>query len=197
AEAIAAYGRASTACQRLGDRRGLAQAHQNLAINFRETGLPREAHAHFREAMAHARATDSQDILAGAAVERAVLLLMTGDPAMARATARRALKRFEAIGDAAGRGDSLRVLGHVELATGHLDEARSHLEDALDLARSASDALLEAETLATLAAVYRRTGETDLADQTTQAAEAIFHRLGATAWGARLHERLAAPVAAG
>lgn len=190
-EAIAAYARARAACHRLGDRRGLAQAHQNLAISFREAGLMDEAGAHFREAMSHARASRSEDILGRAEEERALLLLLVGDAAMAEATARRALDRLAAIGDAIGRAEALRVLGQIDLMAGRFPAARRSLEEVVGQARAASAALLEAEALATLAELHHRTGAQDQAHQLGTAADAAFERLGAVAWGHRLRNRLA------
>lgn len=189
-EAIAAYGRARAACQRLGDRRGLAQAHQNLAINYREGGHAEEADAHFRLAMDHARSIASNDVLGRAEEERAILFLMAGDVAMAEASAQRAMERLEKIGDAAGRAESLRVLGLVALSTGRLDRAETLLGDALRQARATSSALLEAETLECLASLHRGAGDGGAADEAAASARALFRRLGAEAWGTRLRERL-------
>ncbi|NIP82958.1 MAG: tetratricopeptide repeat protein, partial [Gemmatimonadetes bacterium] len=191
-DAIAAFGRARAACQRLGDRRGLAQAHQNLAINYRESGHAPEADTHFRLAADHARAGNSPDVLGRVEEERAVLFLLTGDPDMAEATARRALERLEAIGDAVGRAESLRVLGLVALQTGRLEEAAARLEDALVQARATKAALLEAETLTCLAALRRARGDDAAAREADGSADRLFRRLGAEAWGERLRDRVRA-----
>jgi tetratricopeptide (TPR) repeat protein len=191
-QAVAAYARARAAFHRLGDRRGLAQAHQNLAISYRESGFTGEADSHFRAAMEHARASDSPDILGRAEEERALLLLLVGDIEMAEAAARRAIDRLDAIGDAVGRAEALRVLGQVHLAAGRHAAAVQALEEALDQARTASASLLEAETLATLARLHDRVGEDEQARQLGAEADAVFQRLGASAWGDRLRNRLAA-----
>lgn len=189
-DAIAAYGRARAAYQRLGDRRGLAQAHQNLAINYRESDHLEEADTHFRLAMDHAREAGSPDVLGRAEEERAVLFLLQGDLAMARETAVRALDRLERIGDAAGRAESLRVLGLVALAAGRLEEAGARLEAALEQARATSSALLEAETLECLAGVRHAAGDDESARSARAEAAALFDQLGAEAWGAQLRERV-------
>lgn len=190
-EALGAYARARAACQRIGDRRGLAQAFQNLAITYRETDFFAEAHTHFDEAAAHARAVRAEDVLGRVEEERALLFLLEGDPMMAEVGARRALERLAAIGDVAGQGEALRVLGLVELADGRLAEAGEHLEGALDHAATTGAPLLEAETLEALAALARRGGADDDVVRYATRAEELFQRIGAAAWGRRIRGRVA------
>lgn len=189
-EALAAYSRALLANQRLGDRRGLAQAHQNLAITFREAGFDREADAHFGSAAAHAEAADGEDVLGRAEEERALLFLLRGDPGMAEVSARRALTRLTEIGDAAGEAEALRVLGLTALARDRLQEAHERLQSALDRGRALGARLLEAETLTALAAVARRRGDERTAAELTEDARGVFRAIGAEAWGERARRQV-------
>lgn len=189
-EALACYGRALAAYQRLGDRRGLAQAHQNLAISYRELGFRREAESHFREADSHARADGSEDVVGRTEQERAVDLLFAGDPELAEATAARALERFERIEDRAGAADAQRVLGVVALRRGHHDEARDRLDAALKGAHAAGAALTEAETLEALALLAIAEGDEDAADTLRHRADTVFQAMGAQSWGHQIRARL-------
>lgn len=190
-EALASYTRALLASRRLGDRRGLAQAHQNLAILFRERGLPRESDTHFRQAIEHARASGSEDVLGRAEEERALLFLDTGDEPLATVSARRALDRLGRIGDGAGEGEALRVLGIAALRRDDRAAARAHLGAARERAMASTGALLMAETLEALAVLELMEGRGDEADRLRGEASARFERVGAPAWGRRIRARTA------
>ncbi|HEX2190656.1 MAG TPA: tetratricopeptide repeat protein, partial [Longimicrobiaceae bacterium] len=108
--ALACYGRALAAYQRVGYTRGLAQTHHNLGISYRDLGFDGEADAHYLRAIEMAAAAESEDVVALAETERAVLRVRGGDGALARTLARRARDRFERIGDPVGRAETTRVL---------------------------------------------------------------------------------------
>lgn len=185
-EALASYARALAACHRLGDRRGLAQAHQNIAICYRELGFGRQADAHFRSAIDDGLASSSEDVVGRAEEERALLFLLDRDARLASATAERALDRLSRIGDVAGEGEALRVLGLIELAEGREAEAGRRLREALDKARTAGALLLEAEALEGLAAI--QAADVD-SDEATRAAD-LFESMGAAGWGAHARQRM-------
>lgn len=191
-EALASYNRAATACQRMGDRLGLARAHQNLGITYRELGFLAEADAHFQSAGDHGKAVDADDVVGRAEEERAVGLLLAGDPDLAEATARRALQRFTRLGDPLGQGEARRVLGIIALARGDVVTARRELEAALETARETGAALLEAEVLEALAAVELEDGDDAAAAFLQGKAATSFEAMGAAAWGRQLRARMAA-----
>ena len=191
-EALASYNRALLASRRLGDRRGLAQAHQNLAILYREKGLGREAGSHFRQAIGHARASGSEDILGRAEEERALLFLDEDDEILATLTARRGLKRLLEIEDAGGAGEALRVLGIAALRRADRASARQHLAEALDRAAAVGSALLRAETLEALAVLEAAEGNPEDAEAHRRSARDLFEEMGAGAWGRRIRSRTAA-----
>lgn len=184
-EALANYGRALAANHRLGDRRGLAQAHQNIAICYREVGFMRQADAHFRSAIDDALATASEDVAGRAEEERALLMLLQRDPRMARAAAERSLERLRRIGDTAGEGEALRVLGMIAIAESRPAEAERLLRQALQKAVSSRAALLEAETLDALTALAPES-RTDHDER----ARHIFAAFGAEAWGEHVRRRV-------
>lgn len=187
-EALASYGRALAACHRIGDRRGLAQAHQNVAICYRELGFTRQADAHFRSAIDDGLAAGSEDVVGRAEEERALLMLLQQDPRLARATAERALERLHDIGDTAGEGEALRVLGLVAMAEGDRAGASRLLTEALDRARAAGAVLLEAETLTALAVMADPDGAGE-GDDARRAAEQ-FAAFGARGWGEHVRRRM-------
>ncbi len=189
-QALASQERAIIAYQRLGHLRGLAQAHNNLAISYREIGFWPEADQAFRQARGYARADGSEDELGRIELESSLLAAMRGDGELGAVTAERALGRFRRLREPAGVAEALRVLGVVALWGGRPDEAASRLGEALEAARRLHLRLLEAETLEALAALAaQRDGEAEAARLRAQA-EALFAELGAVQWGVRIRAQL-------
>ncbi|HEX6747408.1 MAG TPA: tetratricopeptide repeat protein, partial [Longimicrobium sp.] len=192
-DALAAYMRALIAATRLGDRRGIAQAHQNIAILHRENAAGDEADAHFAQAAAHAAEAGMCDDVRGRVdEERALLLLERGDIELADATARRALVTFRRIADVSGQGEAQRVLGIIALRRRDYVTARNHLEEAAGAAARAHNALLDAETREAHALLERARGDDAAATALEQAAADGFAAIGAAPWGRRIRVRTAA-----
>ncbi len=191
-EALASHERAIVAYQRLGYLRGLAQAHNNLAISYREMGFLNEADQAFRQALEFARSDGSEDELGRIEQEWALLTALRGDAALAGVTAERSLRRFRQLGEPGGAGDALRVLGIVALWDGRLEQARARLDEALRLARELHLRLLEAETVAALAALALAAGDAAAAERLRQEGDKIFAELDASRWGVQIRRQLAA-----
>lgn len=169
-EAVACYERAIAAYRQLGLSRHIAQSHQNLAITYRELDRYDDADRHFESAIRYALEDKSEDEVARAEQERALLIyLARRDARMAKATVQRALGRFSALSDPIGHADSLRVLAMIELAEGEKTESQEHAQSALQAAQEAHHTLLEAEILEVL-------------DRRPQAEEK-FAAVGAAQWG--------------
>jgi tetratricopeptide (TPR) repeat protein len=179
--ALGWYGRAVASYQRLGYTRGLAQTHHNLGISYRDLGFDREADAHYLRAMELAVAAESEDVIALAETERAVLRARGGDGELARTLALRARDRFERIGDPLGRAETVRVLALAARAEGRDDEAAAHLEEAFEAARAASDPLLRAEVQRDRGLLFRDHGDTEAAREALLDAAAHFETIGALA----------------
>ncbi|MGQ0562391.1 MAG: tetratricopeptide repeat protein [Gemmatimonadota bacterium] len=191
-DALSAFQRSVAAYLRLGYSRGLAQAHQNLAIVFRELDHDDESHAHFQRALTWAFAADCMDDVARAEQELALLLLYSRrDVDAAQTSAQQALERFRELGEPAAIADAQRVLGMIILARGDRKEARKLLDAALDTARSQRLRLLEAETLTALAVIAPPASRYKLEQQ----AEQIFQEIDAVRWGEQLRKRLGALAA--
>jgi tetratricopeptide (TPR) repeat protein len=180
-EALAAYERALVAYQRMGERLGLGQAHQNLGIAHRVSDRFDHADEHFESARYHATAATDDRLLGRVESERSMLLARRGDHRLADATARRARSRLQLVGDRAGTGEALRAAGLIAIAAGKPDAALEPLGQALEIARATGHALLEAETLLGLSLARAATGSA-YAEATRSSAEAVFERIGAMQW---------------
>ncbi len=194
-EALASYERALVAYQRMGERLGLGQAHQNLGIAHRESDRAAHADEHFESARYHATAATDDRLLGRVETERSLLLARTGDHRLAEATARRARSRLQLVGDRAGTGEALRAAGLIAISAGRPEAAEEPLEAALQVARATGHALLEAETLLGLA-IVRAAGRSPDAGETRQAADALFDRIGARQWAVAMERWLIEPGAA-
>ncbi|HEX6589097.1 MAG TPA: tetratricopeptide repeat protein [Longimicrobiales bacterium] len=189
-EALASYERALVAYQRMGDRLGLGQAHQNLGITYREVARPQHADQHFEAARNHATAATDDRLLGRVETERALLHARRGDVRLAEATARRARSRLQLVGDRAGTGEALRAAGLIAIAAGRPADAIEPLEQAAEIGRTTGHALLEAEALLGLS--FARASETD---RIRAAAESIFERIGAIQWGRAMERWIIDPKA--
>ncbi|HEX7241765.1 MAG TPA: tetratricopeptide repeat protein [Longimicrobiaceae bacterium] len=188
--ALAWYARAVASYQRLGYTRGLAQTHHNLGISYRDLGFDREADAHYLRAMELAASAESEDVVALAETERAVLRARGGDGALARTLALRARGRFEQIGDPLGRAEATRVLALAARADGRDDEAAAHLEEAFEAAGAASDPLLRAEVQRDRGLLLRDRGEAGAAREALADSAAGFETIGALAEAAAVRALL-------
>lgn len=190
-EAIASYERAMAAYRLMGHRRGLAQCHHNLGLTYRELRFGPKADNHFLQAIRYAIADHSEDEVARAEQERALLIYVDrGDAPLARVTAQRALDRFTALQESAGVGEALRVLGLIELGEGRDSAARAYLRDAITHAEATANPLLQAESLEAVSVLEERAGDTDAAHVLRALAQSMFVEIGAAEWGRRERERV-------
>src|SRR5262245_32371539 len=149
------------------------------------------ADQHFQTAQRYAVEDGSIDELARAESERALLIyLARRDAPMARATAKRALRRFAALNDPRDFADTLRVLAMIDLGDNDLISARHHAEHALEHARAVGHRLLEAEVLEVIAGLEMRSRNDEAADKAHARAEEIFRSLNAPAWGEAFRARI-------
>jgi tetratricopeptide (TPR) repeat protein len=179
--ALTCYGRALASYQRLGYVRGLAQTHHNLGISYRDLAFEADADAHFRRAIELAGPEGAEDVVAMAELERALLRARAGDGPLAEAMARRALERFERLGDPLGRGDALRGVAAGLRASGRQAEASAVLETALGVARENADPLLLAEVQRDRGLLARDQGRLQEAREALLESAGAFEKLGAAA----------------
>ncbi|HEX8361075.1 MAG TPA: tetratricopeptide repeat protein [Longimicrobium sp.] len=139
------YERAIAGYTRTGNRRGLAQTHYNQGLAFRDLGFDDDADARYQRAMELAQATGSEEVVALAEVERAVLRVRQGDGRLAASMAARAGERFQKLGDPTGYAGAVRVMASAARVRGNDDEAAARLDEALAVSRQHEDPLLRAE----------------------------------------------------
>jgi tetratricopeptide (TPR) repeat protein len=187
--ALTCYERALAAYQRLGQLRGLAQTHHNLGISYRDLGRIEEADAHYLRAIDYAGRAQSEDVIALAETERAVVRIRSGDAPMAEQFALRALARFERLGDPVRSAEAERVLAEAARAAGRLEVARERLERAFAVAQLHANLLLRAEVQRDRGELLHQLGQRDAARTAFTDAAEHFGRLGNTAEAERLLAR--------
>jgi tetratricopeptide (TPR) repeat protein len=190
-EALALYRLAIPAYQRLGHARGLAETFHNLAISYRDLDDTEHADESERRAAEFARQASDARLAAMALVGLAELRLRGGDAEMAEAEARRAVEEMARIADPKGEADALRLAGAAAVARGRHEAAATALDRALMLARTQGFAVIEAETLRTLAELEKALRRLGDARARANEALAIFDRLGAAADARALREWMA------
>lgn len=188
-DAVASYERAITAYRLIGWRRGIAQAHQNLGITYTDLARYDEAEQHFHAAIEYAAENHSEDEVARAEQNRAlVIYLARRDARLALSTVSRARDRFQRLNDPVGVGDSWRVVAMIEVGENQLEAARQHADDALSIARDVGHKLLEGEVLAVLARAAEKAEQLELSRDLRAQAERGFEEAGAPRWGQRYIE---------
>lgn len=179
--ALTSYQRALAAYHRLGYTRGLAQTSYNLGISYRDLGFADEADKHYSQAMQHATAAASEDVLALAETERALLRARAGDGELAESIGGRALRRLEEMGDPLGAANATRVLALAAHARGAIDLAMQRLDHALATTQTHQDLLLQAEIQRDRATMLLELGDSAEARVALASAITSFEQLGATA----------------
>ena len=179
--ALAMYGLALVAYQRLGDARGLAETYHNMAISHRHLGMLDRAEDDERRAIEFARAAGAGSVrlLALARLGRAEISLAHGDARLAEAAAMRVAEEFATLPDPIQQAGALRLAGEACVAQRKLTDARRLLDDALVLAKVYGSALDEAEILRTSAKEWNASGKVDRALEDATEALRLFERLDA------------------
>ena len=177
-EAIAYYERAIPAYQRLGETRGLAESHHNLAITLRRRGQLLEAEDHERRAISYATEAGNRILESLARLGLAEGALVMNDGVLAEAIARHAARAFSALGDAIREADALRVLGAACLAQHKLSAARDVVDRARQLATAHGARLLEGEIRRLDAELLRASGEEAAATREAAEAARLFEIVG-------------------
>lgn len=190
--ALTYYVRALASYRRIGWTRGLAQTHHNLGIAYRDLGFDSDADGNFRRAIELAGMAQSEDVIAMAETERALLRARAGDGKLGAEIARRALERCRRIDDPIGVGHALRVLAAAARADRREGDAEEKLAEALAVARTLADALLLAEVLRDQGFLFRDLGRP--ADARAAMTEAVdsFEQLGSAAEAEALRAILSA-----
>jgi tetratricopeptide (TPR) repeat protein len=176
--------------QRLGQHRGLAAGHHNIAITFRDLGQLEEADENERSAIDHAMHAPAPRLAAMGRVGRAEIALRRGDAELAETTARLAREELERLGDPQNEADAFRLIGAACSAQRRYSAALEAFAHALNIARAHDHALNEAETLRDRVEVWLGRSEVVPALDDASHAIAIFDRLGAVRERDALRERV-------
>lgn len=187
--ALTSYQRALAAYQRLGYLRGLAQAHYNLGLSYRELGFGDEADAHYGRAIRFAEQSGSEDVVALAESDRGLLRVHNGDPRTGAVLAARARDRFARLSDPVRRAETLRVLAAAARADQRPDDALSLLDEALSVARAHHSSWLHAEVQRDRSLLLLERGDVQQARAGLLDAGDRFAALGADAEAARLRDQ--------
>ena len=179
--ALTYYQRALAGYTRTGNQRGLAQTHYNLGLSFRDLGFDADADSHYQRATALAQATESEEVIALAEVERAWLRARQGDGRLAASMAERAGERFKRVGDPTGYAQALRVLASAFQAQGNDADAAVKLDEALAIAREHEDAVLRSDVQRDRGLLLRDLGRLPDAREALQDAAANFEQMGSAA----------------
>lgn len=191
ARALTLYTRALAAYQRIGLARGLAQTYHNLGISYRDLGFLSDADTSFRRAIDLGQSTGTEEVIAMAETERALLRARGGDPPLGAEMARRAYDRFERIGSSVGAAEALRVLAAAERAAGDDDAALGHLDQALGTANEHDDQLLKAEVQRDRGMLLRDRADRDGARAAFTEAAAAYDQTASLAEAAAIRTFLA------
>ena len=190
-EAVTAYERAVSAYRVTGWQRGIAQTHLNLAITYRDLGHYNDAAEHFEAAIRYAVRDGSDDELARAEAEQALLVYWaTRDGPAAGDAVRSAMRKFAALHDPVGLADAIRVLSMIELGENDFESAAAHAQHSLEHARTAGHQLLQGEALIVLAAAATQRGDQSEADAAANQAFMLFQQLQAPLWGMSFRDRV-------
>jgi ATP/maltotriose-dependent transcriptional regulator MalT len=150
-----------------------------MAISFRHLGQLERAGEYARRAIGYATECANGPLVALAWLERAELLLQSGDAALAEVGARRAADQFARVPDPIREADALRVIGAARLTLSRIGDAETSLERALALSREHGSRLVEGETLRVLAECLVARGDRGGGRREIATAIGIFEELGA------------------
>ncbi|HET7232388.1 MAG TPA: tetratricopeptide repeat protein [Longimicrobium sp.] len=189
--ALTWYQRALAAHQRQGNVRGLAQTHHNLGISYRDLGFDSEADRHFARAIEFGQELETDELVAMAEIERAMLRVRRGDAELGGEMARRAGERFQRLGSPVGAADAQRVMAAAERERGRMDEALALLDAALATSLNHDDPVLRAEVQRDRGLLLRDQGSIGAARQALADSIERFALIGAAAEAEALRAILA------
>lgn len=189
--ALSCYRLSIPVYQRLGNCRGIAETHHNMAITFRDLGELEHADEEERTAGEYAAAGVAPRVAVMCRIGRGEIALRRGDSRFAEMTARSALLELKDLDDPINEADASRLLG---AALGHQrrrDESLEAFAHSLSLARERGHVLTEAETLRDRATVQAQEGAFGAAREDAYRAIALFESLKIVGERDRVAEQLA------
>jgi DNA-binding SARP family transcriptional activator/tetratricopeptide (TPR) repeat protein len=141
------------------DERGLAQAHNDLAIGYMRTEQLEDALEHAESALRIWSRTNDVICQAGALNNIGIVQRRRGDTESALAHYRRALDMHDRLGNAESQAAILANLSEVFVERGELQQAFAHLDNSLSLYRQEGSAGGEGYALGNIGKVHLQAGD--------------------------------------
>ena len=189
-DALSYYRLSIPAYQRVGNRRGIAETHHNIAVTHRDLGQLDQADDQERMASDFAAKQVAPRVLVMSRIGRAEVAMRRGDLTFAEMAAKQAIVEAIALDDPINEADATRLLGTALSGQSRCAEALEAFERALKIGRERNHALTEAETLRDRSAMHAAGGASELAMNDIQKAIGLFEQLGVRAEKERLLEQL-------
>lgn len=177
--ALTLYRSALLNYQRLGDRRGTAEAYHNLGIVFRQMGEWRDAESAANQAVRHAESLVERSLLGIAVMGRAEIDLHRGELDMARQQLAWAGSLATEARDELGLIEVGLLRGQLALAENEWERALEEAENARRAATEARAAVLQAQCAAVSARALKALNRPDLAEERREEAVRLFQAQGA------------------
>lgn len=189
--ALTLYRSSLLSYQRLGDRRGAAEAYHNLGIVFRQMGEWTDAESAANQAVRHAESVVERSLLGIAVMGRAEIGIHRGELEMAR----QQLAWAAAL--AAESRDELAMIevellgAQLALAEKQWETAFTRAENARQAAIKANAAVLQAQCAAVSARALQKLGRSPLTEERREEATRLFQSQGAARRLKELEDALA------
>jgi tetratricopeptide (TPR) repeat protein len=178
--ALTLYRSSLVSYQRMGDRRGAAEAYHNLGIVFRQMGEWADAESAADQAIRYAEALVERALLAIAVMGRVEIGIQRGELDLARQQLAWASTLATESRDELGIIEVQLLDAQLALAEGRWDAAAARAESARLAAVAGRAAVLQAQCAALSARANKVLGNTVVAEQRREEASALFRAQGAT-----------------
>lgn len=177
--ALTLYRSALLSYQRLGDRRGAAEAYHNLGIVFRQMGEWTDAESAANQAIRHAETLVERSLLGIAVMGRAEIGIQRGELDLARQQLAWAGSLAAESRDELGAIEVELLGAQLALSEGKWEIAASRAENARQAAIEAKAAVLQAQCAGVSARAFRKLGRSDMAEERREEATRLFRSQGA------------------
>ena len=177
--ALSLYRSALLSYQRLGDRRGTAEAYHNLGIVFRQMGEWTDAESAANQSIRHAETLVERSLLGIAVMGRAEIGIRRGELDLARQQLAWAATLATESGDELGAIEVKLLGAQLALAEHEFETAVTMAESARQAAIHAKAAVLQAQCAAVSAHALKALDRLDLAEERREEASRLFQSQGA------------------
>jgi tetratricopeptide (TPR) repeat protein len=189
--AVGSHTTAVGAFRRARHDQGVAEAHHNLGIAYRDQGKLFDALRSADDAVREATVAEDASLRAQAIAGRAEIRTAVGDAELAIREVRLAIEVHRGLHDHVRMTEDQRILANALAAAGSLDEASALLHDVIESAEAFGRPLLLCSTQRDLAELSFQRGQMDAARDLAQRARGLFVQLGASAEVGKLDRLLA------